>query len=280
MATRIKRKAGKSTQKTRTTPTFNRICNLLPSRGTERDWTLSDAIGGGALSAVAALPASVDLRQSWWHIDDQENTGSCVGWASAEGVVRYHMATANKVPKSAVLSARFVWMASKETDAYVARPETFTEEAGTSLKAAMDICRKYGVPQATLLPFHINTLMYTGPENALYAAAAQLRIASYFNLQKNVNQWKTWLASHGPILAGLSVDKTWDNATATAGNLDTFFPATVRGGHAIAVVGYTSTGRFIIRNSWGTSWGDHGFGYASPAYIAAAFFNESYGVTV
>src|SRR5439155_8181310 len=29
--------------------------------------------------------------QRLWAIDDQEDTGSCVGWATAEGVVRYHM---------------------------------------------------------------------------------------------------------------------------------------------------------------------------------------------
>ena len=43
---------------------------------------------------------------------------------------------------------------------------------------------------------------------------------------------------------------------------------------------YLPNGRFIVRNSWNTSWGDKGFGYVSPAYIAAGFFNESYGVTV
>jgi hypothetical protein len=64
------------------------------------------------------------------------------------------------------------------------------------------------------------------------------------------------------------------------GKLDSFQPNTVRGGHAICVVGYTSSGRFIIRNSWGTGWGDHGFAYASEAYINAGFFNESYGVTI
>ena len=122
--------------------------------------------------------------------------------------------------------------------------------------------------------------MYTGNENALYAAAAQRKIASYFNLQRDLNQWKAWLASNGPILAALTVDATWDNAAATGGNIDTFMPNTVRGGHAIAIVGYTSQGRFIVRNSWGTGWGDQGFGYVSPAYIAAGFFDESYGVTL
>lgn len=257
-----------------------RICNLVPSRDTEKDWKYEDALAAGALGAVAAIPASVDLRQSWWAIGDQGHTGSCVGWASAEGVMRYHMVKANKLAKTEMLSPRFVWMASKETDEFAQRPETFIEEAGTSLKAAMDICKRYGVVTTALLPFTISTMMYTGTENSFYAAAAQRRSTAYFNMNKNFNQWKSWLATTGPILVGLSVDQTWDNATATHGNLDTFMPNTVRGGHAVALVGYTATGRFIVRNSWGTAWGDQGFGYASTAYISGAFFNESYGVSV
>jgi C1A family cysteine protease len=66
---------------------------------------------------------------------------------------------------------------------------------------------------------------------------------------------------------------------ATQGNLDAFVgPA--RGGHAVCIVGYRADGRFIIRNSWSTTWGDKGFGYATPAYIQGAFFNESYGATL
>ncbi len=264
----------------RKSATIRRICNLVPSKETERDWSFEDAQAAGTVSAKLSASASVDLRQPWWTIGDQEQTGSCVGWATAEGVIRFHMVKANRLAKTASLSPRYVWMASKETDAFTQRPESFIEEAGTSLKAAVDVCRKYGVVTSTPLTFHINTLMYTGAENAFYAAAAQRKIAAYFNLGKNLTQWKSWLAAHGPILAGLSVDHTWDDATTTHGMLDTFHPNTVRGGHAVAIVGYNATGRFIIRNSWGTSWGDHGFAYASPAYISGAFFNESYGVTL
>jgi C1A family cysteine protease len=256
------------------------VCNVVPSKGTEKDWGFDDAVAAGALGAVAALPASVDLRAPWWNVGDQENTGSCVGWATAEGVLRYHMVKAGKLPQADILSPRFIWMASKEFDSSTARPETFIEGAGTMLKTAMDTARKYGVVTDDLLPFHIKTLMYTGDENAFYATAAQRKISAYFNMQKNTAQWKSWLASHGPILVGLSVDASWDNATATHGNIDTFQPNTVRGGHAVALVGYLANGRFIVRNSWGTSWGDHGFGYVSPAYITGAFFNESYGVTL
>lgn len=281
MAKRSKsRRRSVPTKEASSVPHSARICNLVPSRGTETDWHLTQAVASGAITAAAALPASVDLRAAWWAVGDQGNTGSCVGWASAEGVARYHMVAAGKIAKNIQLSPRFTWMASKETDGYVARPETFIEEAGTQLKAAMDVLRKYGAATMAQLPFNISTLMYAGDEDTFFANIAQRKISSYFNLLKDVNQWKTWLASHGPIMAGLSVDHTWDNATATHGNLDVFMPNTVRGGHAVTIVGYTSTGRIIIRNSWGTAWGDHGFGYATPAYIAGAFFNESYGATV
>ncbi len=171
-------------------------------------------------------------------------------------------------------------MSSKETDEFVNRPETMIEGGGTSLKAAVDILRKYGAVPEPMLPFHIATNMYLGNENTFFATAATRRIAAYFNLQKNLANWRSWLAIHGPILVGLSVDATWDSATATHGKLDNFRPNTVRGGHAVAAVGYAADKRFIIRNSWGTAWGDHGFAYASEDYINAAFFNESYGVTL
>jgi C1A family cysteine protease len=261
-------------------PETDRICNLVPSRNTDKDWQFQHALAAGALSAPAALPASVDLRSAWWDIGNQENTGSCVGWGSTDGVARYMFVEAGRLAQNAKLSPRFTWMASKETDQFTTRPETMIEGAGTSLKAAVDILRKYGAVPETQLPFHIATAMYTGNEDTFFAIAATRKIASYFNLQRNLPNWRAWLATHGPILVGLNVDHTWDNATATGGNLDTFQPNTVRGGHAVALVGYRADGRFIVRNSWGTSWGDHGFGYPSEAYINAGFYAESYGVTL
>ena len=85
-----------------------RICNLVPSRDTEGDWQFETAVASGALGAVAALPSKVDLRKTWWKVGDQEDTGSCVGWATAEGVVRYHMVTGGQArsERAAVTAVR------------------------------------------------------------------------------------------------------------------------------------------------------------------------------
>jgi hypothetical protein len=258
-------------------PRKRRILNCLPSTDTERDWGLEHAGDAGILAAGAAPPRSKDLRESWWRIGDQGSTGSCVGWASADSVLRWQFVKAGRLTQTEALSPRFEWMAAKETDEFTSRPSTFIESEGTSLKSALDVARRYGAVRDSLLPFRTGAL-YTGDGNTFYATAAQLKISMYFNLGTSLGAWRTWLAFKGPILTRLGVDATWDDADLTHGNLDLYRPDTVRGGHAVALVGYT-TDRFIVRNSWGTAWGDKGFGYASLAYAEDAF-TEAYGVQV
>jgi C1A family cysteine protease len=251
------------------------ILNCIPSKDTHKDWTIQHATTAGVMAAGAAPTAAVDLRADWWAIGDQGETGSCVGWASADSVLRYSMVKANRITQDDLLSVRFIWMAAKETDEFTAMPTTFIELEGTSLKAALDIARKFGMVLEPVLPFG-SAKMYPYDSNSFYALAAQLKIVSYFNLGTNLADWRMWLATQGPILTRLGVDKTWDNVNAQ-GQLDTYQPDTVRGGHAVSLVGYTADA-FIVRNSWGTSWGDKGFAYASDAYAQAAF-TEAYGVT-
>lgn len=90
-------------------------------------------------------------------------------------------------------------------------------------------------------------------------------------------EWRRWLATSGPILTRLDCDGAWNNVKKD-GKLTHYKQPSDPAGHAVALVGYTPEG-FIVRNSWGSSWGDKGFAYASNQYAAAAF-TEAYGVQV
>jgi C1A family cysteine protease len=271
----------KAAAKSTTTPTTEddttrRILNCIPSPDPEDDWRYHNAEEAGVL-ASAAVPSSKDLRDdTWWKIGDQGATGSCVGWATADSVLRWHFVQAGRIAKTDVLSTRFQWMAAKETDQFDRQPTSFIDSAGTSIKSALEVARKWGAVRDKELPFKSGRL-YRGEEATFYAMATQLKIASYFNLGRSLDDWRSWLARSGPIVTRLDVDATWDAATANKGKLTTYKPSTKRGGHAVALVGYTATG-FIVRNSWGTGWGDGGYAYASNAYAGKAF-TEAYGVS-
>lgn len=254
-----------------------RILNVIPSPERDEDWTFRNAQEADMIATAPRVPSTKDLRADWWRINDQKSTGSCVGWATADSVLRWHFVKAGRLPQSTLLSPRFIWMASKETDQFTSRPTTFVDAEGTSLKSALDIARKYGAVRDSSLPWATGKL-YGGSANTLYALAAQFKILSYFNLGVTPSNWRTWLATNGPILTRLDVDATWDAASENKGVLAEYKPRTARGGHAVAIVGYRP-GEFIVRNSWGTGWGDKGFAYASDSYAENAF-TEAYGVSV
>lgn len=254
---------------------IRRVLNCRPSQQPDSDWSFGAALEAGAASTV--LQPSVDLRRPWWKIGDQGETGSCVGWATADSVLRWHFVEAGLIGQTDLLSVRYIWMAAKELDEFIKAPTTFIEPEGTSLKAALDVARKYGVVSDTALPFAGGTLFHDDA-NVFYALAARLKIASYFTLDRNLTSWRRWLANNGPILTRLNVDASWYGATASKPNLNVYQANTAEGGHAVAIVGYEDD-HFIVRNSWGKQWGDKGYAYASDAYALAAF-TEAYGVTL
>lgn len=86
--------------------------------------------------------------------------------------------------------------------------------------------------------------------NGVESKEGILSINSY-GLVRSIVGLKYALVSNGPCVGALKVysdlPNFWDNNTGT-----------FLGGHAISIVGYDEKG-FIIRNSWGTSWGDKGY---------------------
>jgi hypothetical protein len=246
----------------------------LRSRGRGDDY---DAARAGL--GQAALPESVDLREPWHPVVDQGHTASCVGWTVADSILRWHLVQAGRLEPDARLSARQVWMSAKETDRQTDYPSTFLEEDGTSLKAGLDVARKFGVVSEAALPWDRG--LAPGPPKAFYASAHKL--AAYFNLGDDAvpdrsscfGRWRRWLFEQGPIAVLIKIDRNIEHA---GPELDGFDEASVAGSHCAALFGY-GPDHFLLRSSWGPGWGDGGYARMSLAYTAAAVI-ESYGVTV
>jgi hypothetical protein len=229
----------------------------------------------------APLPEAVDLRRPWHTVSDQGHTASCVGWTVADSVLRWHLVEAGRLAPDAHLSARHVWMAAKETDSRTDYPSTFLEEDGTSLKAGLDVVRKYGAALETGLPW--SGTLAAGPPPDFNADIAQRRITGYFNLGDDTiadrttcfEGWRRWLFEHGPIAVLIKIDR---HIQSPSDPLDALDEASVAGSHGAALFGYDKDS-FLLRSSWGPGWRDGGYVRMSLAYTAAAVI-ESYGVTV
>jgi hypothetical protein len=158
------------------------------------------------------------------------------------------------------------------------QPTTFIENAGTSLKGALDVARKFGSVKETVL--RSAARLYPARRSTFYAVAAQLKILSYFNLSLqpggSIDAWRRWLATPG---------RSSRASTSTARGTT---PATTRATWTLpaepgaAATRSRSSATRPTASSSATAgerrWGDKGFGYASLAYVQDAF-TEAYGIS-
>jgi hypothetical protein len=228
-------------------------------------------------------PATLDLRadRDWYRVRDQRQTGSCVAYALGDGVLRWRLIEDGRMTQEQWLSARYIWMASKEIRGLRLakeewRPTTFLEEAPTNIKDALEVLRRFGAVESGMLQW--NGQLNRGPVERFFERASELRIAAYHSLDdisplKRERQWRQWLDQHGPVAVTLTVDR---NFIAGAGPLHDFEPAAKPFLHAVTLAGYDAGG-FFIRNSWGEGWGDGGDIVATSRWLDRAV-EESYGV--
>jgi len=226
---------------------------------------------------AAALPGTADLRAWFSPVENQGQLGSCTANAVV-GLVEYFERRA--FGRHIDASRLFLYKATRDLLG-------LHGDTGASLRSTMGALALFGVPPEQYWPYRI-ARFDVEPSPFCYAFGASYQAVKYYRLDPPGTKPKTLLdriksnvATGLPSCFGFTVYSSISQASATG---EIPFPTKgeqVVGGHAIDIAGYddtleirntspdggTSTGAFLIRNSWGASWGKAGYGWLPYEYV-------------
>jgi C1A family cysteine protease len=246
----------------------------LPDFPDFRDYTEKHEEIGNILSTTkvskkaAKLPSSVDLRAWCSPVEDQGSLGSCTAHAGV-GIVEYYEKRA--FGKYIDASRLFLYKVTRNL-------LHWKGDTGAFLRSTMGALVLFGVPPEEYHPYGIPDFDEE-PTAFCYAFAQNYQTIKYFRhdppgTSKDLllERIRTYASTGHPSMFGFTVYSSISQATKT-GKIP--FPCKgekILGGHAVAVVGYDdkmkiantgsckaeTTGALLIRNSWGTAWGESG----------------------
>jgi len=224
--------------------------------------------------------SSVDLRQWCSPIENQGNLGSCTAHA-AMGIIEYYEKRA--FGKFVDGSRLFVYKTTRELMGW-------TGDTGANLRNVMGALALFGVPPEKYWAYDV-TKFDVEPSTFVYELAEDYKALRYMRHdpvgavpQAILTQLKSFLAAGIPFMFGFYGFPSWNSADVKGA-----FPYPAPTEHAIwghgvsafgfddnlkiknTVSGQVTTGALLIRNSWGTGWGDAGYGWLPYQYILSRY---------
>lgn len=206
------------------------------------------------------LPAMVDLRQLCSPVEDQGQLGSCTGNALA-GALEF-LEHKGREPYTD-LSRLFIYYNERALE------HTVGSDSGAQIRDGIKTLAKQGVCGEKKWPYVISRFAVR-PSASCYKAALQHRIMSYHRIA-TLAEMRTCLAEGYPFVFGFTVYESFESQQIARTGVVEMPTASERvvGGHAVLGVGYDDElRRFIVRNSWGKKWGQHGYFTIPYNYLA------------
>jgi len=214
-----------------------------------------------ATARAVTLPPAVDLRPGCPPVYDQGQLGSCT--ANAIGAAIEYEQIRQKEAKPFAPSRLFIYYNERVME------HTVGQDAGAQIRDGMKSVNKIGACPETDWPYVIANFTRKPPPGA-FKDAPLGKAVSYQRVIQTLDQMKGCLAAGFPIVLGISVYESFESQQVARSGVVPM-PASrekLLGGHAILAVGYHDADeRFMMRNSWGTSWGMKGYFTIPYAYL-------------
>jgi hypothetical protein len=135
------------------------------------------------------------------------------------------------------------------------------------VRSAIKSLRLFGAPPERYWPYDVAN-WDAEPDAFVYAYAQNFKAVEYFRLDPSVDQLKSSLRSGLPFVFGFTCFESLEAAPVRESGVIPYPSPNERtiGGHAVLAVGYSQT-HVLFKNSWGTGWGDAGYGRLPWTYF-------------
>lgn len=250
---------------------YGRKLNYIPSAYDPRDYRYEKLIG-----AAAEKPVSIDYRSQLPPVFDQEDRGTCVACAAAWTLKAYEEIKQEDFPEQG-LSASFLYSMCKENDGLPCLE-------GTQPKVAMQILRKYGICPEIVMPYSalvdlsapkVPQVTGTALETAVeYKIKTYAQICSTSDTDRGqvIEVIREALKNEGPFMMAMMICENFKPDDEYELPLP---EGDLLGGHAVGIAGDLPDREcLILRNSWGTGWGENGYAYLPYTWLDNKIFGS------
>lgn len=220
---------------------------------------------------AVSLPPRADLRDGFPQPYDQGELGSCTANAVA-AAVQFARRKQEK-PLDFLPSRLFIYYNER------AVMGTVGEDSGAQLRDGMKVVAKLGVcPEASVPPtpsdWPYDIPKFTRrPRAACFGFGQDNQVLVYRRVPQSLTPMRACLAAGFPFVFGFAVYEGFESPEVARTGVAELPRGDegLLGGHAVVAVGYDdATQRFLVRNSWGTRWGQKGHFTMPYAYLADA----------